>query len=293
MPPPPLEEGNSLAEQLALLDNLMLNGDNHGNSHSKGAVKYKGGGGMKTKRNNGEKEALSRSAIGGSIQGRVDMVLHCPLCGWSYEESSLRTVILQAKAAREAVDHDVQGRDFLKARKALDKWFSDFDAGTSPTKKPSTKRSFSWRGKGSALTPVKLHPMHSLVLETLAPLISCCNYEEDYLSSTRHLHRVILSMEEVLPKNYPVLADFYAAWGEALSHLLERGTNLPKRAREQYTRYSMMPTSGPSSDLVFVLGTWNQRWLLHHAVDKTKVLLGRVSLRSTGDASIFPNPKTL
>ncbi|CAM9805203.1 unnamed protein product [Sphacelaria rigidula] len=239
--PPPTQE-EDIAAQLMLLgqDSTDTGTKKSGGKGSGGKGKKKANRGSGSSAASGGEDTASRSsskpaqggcngaAIGiNSRNGTTGNMFYCSSCGREYQRTAVEEGVARAKAAWDAAMAVLRAKDFPGARKKLEKWLEDYDAGSAPPT-ATYKKSMAKKGK------LKLHPMHATVVQTLVPTANCCNYEEDFSGSARYLRRAITAMEAVYPRNFPELGDFYAALGEALTALLDkRAQLLPRKTRDQ------------------------------------------------------------
>ncbi|CAM9294139.1 unnamed protein product [Scytosiphon promiscuus] len=239
-----------LAAQLAKLDEGLSNMPTAGRGSGKGnGGKASGGSGGST-----VARAISGSIAGSTMEtsaapsksnsngrgnatslltkesgGVSNTHMYCSACGRQYPASAVEESVARAKASWDAAMAVVGTKNFPSARRALEQWLQDFDAGSSGLPPTGTKnKMLKKRGKA------KLHPANALVVQTLVPLSNCCNFEEDHSASARYLRRAVCAMEAVYPPNYPELGDFHAALADAQSALLDKsGQALPKKTKSK------------------------------------------------------------
>ncbi|CAM9909254.1 unnamed protein product [Ectocarpus sp. 12 AP-2014] len=242
-PTPPPSAEDILAAQLAqlgegLADESAANGSGKGKGKGKGKTKGDADGSTASRRENsvnpsaalGAKDGSGNGSRAGGVRGGSESVvqkMYCSACGREYPGTVVEESVVRAKASWDAAMAVVRAKSFSLARKSLEKWLQDYDAGAvlppTATKKKSVKKD-----------RLKLHPANVMVVQTLVPLSNCCTFEEDHAASARHLRRAVSAMEAVYPPNYPELGDFHAALADANDALLQkRGQTLPKKSRSQ------------------------------------------------------------
>ncbi|CAM9395772.1 unnamed protein product [Ectocarpus fasciculatus] len=244
-PTPPPSPEDILAAQLAQLgEGLTDESAASGSDKGKGKGKTKGGGGGISTASRRESSGNPSAALdakegsgsgngsrAGDVRGESETLVHasmyCSACGREYPGTAVKESVARAKASWDGAMAVVRAKSFSLARKSLEKWLQDFDAGAilppTASKKKSVKKD-----------RLKLHPANAMVVQTLVPLSNCCSFEEDHAASARHLRRAVSAMEAVYPPNYPELGDFHAALADANDALLQkRGETLPKKSRSQ------------------------------------------------------------
>eukprot|EP00903_Cladosiphon_okamuranus_P008244 g7936.t1 len=232
--PPPTAE-DILAAQLEQLGEVGDFTSGQGNGKGKGNKKKGGGsgkGGAATGALKGDVPGapLATDANCANSRGKEaasEGLMYCSACGRQYSAAVVEDSVARAKSSWDGAMAVLRAKNFSLARKSLEKWLQDYDAGSVAAANVGKK-------KPAKKDRPKLHPANALVVQTLVPLSNCCNFEEDFAASARHLRRAVLSMEAVYPPNYPELGDFHAALAEANASLLEkRGQALPKKTRSQ------------------------------------------------------------
>ncbi|CAM9628181.1 unnamed protein product, partial [Laminaria digitata] len=235
--PPPSPE-DVIAAQLAELGveqpsskAKSATGGRRGNGKKKGSG---GGGGTASPPAATSPAAIGSSREKGTSGGAAavtvnDGVMHCPACRRQFPIEVVERTLSRAKVSRAVPMAAVQqAKDITRARKSLEKWLDDYDAGQRQAPTPRSSKSSSKKDT------MKLHPSNAMVVRTLVPLANCCNFEEDYAASVRYLRRAVSAMELVYPPNYPELGDLYAALADAISVFVEkRGQTLPNKAKSQ------------------------------------------------------------
>jgi len=164
----------------------------------------------------------------------------CNLCHKQVSQPEIDAFVQKIGGLRQTCSENPQS----SLRREFEAFLEAYDSGTpvSLSKSGNKAAHASTADEGKSVPSnkcrLKLHPTHTLILSALPYLANACNFEQDYLSAAKYFRRLVKTMLDVQPENFPETADFLYALGDALKNYLDKAQRtsktLPKKTAEQY-----------------------------------------------------------